>query len=144
MTVPRMEEGVIFADQCLGCLLLEAGELDRAEVLLVRAHDAMCRMRGTRYAGFTLIELARVQLAQQRPAAAAETAEHALADLRRREDARGVAGALTCLGRARAALGEPERARAHLGEAVAVAERWGFASWAREAECALAQPPLVS
>ena len=136
-----MAEGVIFADQCLGCVLLEAGELDAAEVLLVRAHDAMRRMRGTRYAGFTLIELARVQLAQQRPDAAAETAAHALADLRRREDARGVAGALTCLGRARAALGEPERARAHLEEAVAVAERWGFANWAREAERALASLP---
>ena len=136
-TVPRMEEGVIFADQCLGCLELEAGELDEAELLLVRAHDAMRRMRGTRYAGFTLIELARVQLAQHRADAAAETAEHALADLRRREDARGIAGALTCLGRARAALGESERARAHLDEAVEVAERWGFANWAREARRAL-------
>jgi predicted ATPase len=136
-TVPRMQEGVIFADQCLGCLLLEAGELDRAEMLLARAHDAMRRMRGTRYAGFTLIELARVQLAQQRPAAAAETAEHALGDLRRREDARGIAGALTCLGRARAALGELERARAHLDEAVEIAERWGFENWAHEARQAL-------
>jgi len=143
-SVPRLAEGVIFADQCLGCVCLEAGELDEAEVLLVRAHDAMRRMRGTRFAGFTLIELARVQLAQQRPAAAAETAEHALGDLRRREDARGVAGALTCLGRARAALGETERARAHLEEAVEVAERWGFANWAWEAERALGQPPLAT
>ncbi|WP_053227431.1 ATP-binding protein [Solirubrobacter soli] len=137
-TIPRLEEGVIFADQCLGCLLLERGELDEAEALLVRAHDAMRRMRGTRYAGFTLIELARVQLAQRRPDAAAETAAHALADLRRREDSRGIAGALTCLGRARAALGESDQARAHLEEAVAIAERWGFANWAREAERALA------
>jgi tetratricopeptide (TPR) repeat protein len=138
-SVPRMEEGVIFADQCLGCVCLEAGELDAAEALLVRAHDAMRRMRGTRYAGFTLIELARVQLAQQRPAMAAETAEHALGDLRRREDPRGVAGALTCLGRARAALGETERAQAHLEEAVEVAERWGFGYWEREARQALAR-----
>ena len=140
-SVPRLAEGVIFADQCLGCVCLEANELDKAEALLVRAHDAMRHMRGTRYAGFTLIELARVQLAQQRPEAAAETAEHALADLRRREDARGIAGALTCLGRARAALGEHERAREHLEEAVEVAERWGFANWAREAEQALAAAP---
>ncbi len=141
--VPRMAEGLIFADQCLGCLLLETGELDAAEALLERAHDTMRRMRGTRYAGFTLIELARVQLAQGRPGAAAETAAHALADLRRRDDSRGVAGALTCLGRARAALGEVEAARSHLGEAVAVAERWGFAQWAREAERALSEPPLA-
>ena len=107
----------------------------------MRAHDAMRRMRGTRYAGFTLIELARVQLAQQRPGAADDTAEHALADLRRREDARGIAGALTCLGRARAALGAHERARTHLEEAVEVAERWGFANWAREAERALVAAP---
>jgi hypothetical protein len=94
-------------------------------------------MRGTRYAGFTLIELARVHLAQQRPAAGAETAEHALGDLRRREDARGIAGALTCLGRARGALGGRERARAHLDEAVEIAERWGFENWAHEARQAL-------
>jgi predicted ATPase/DNA-binding SARP family transcriptional activator len=138
------EEGVIFADQCLGCVLLEAGQLDEAEVLLVRAHDAMKRMRGTRYAGFTLIELARVQLAQRRPEAAAETAANALADLRRREDPRGVAGARPWVRRAPGALGDLERARIDLEEAVEVAERWGFEAWATEADRALAEPPLMA
>ena len=32
-SVPRLAEGVIFADQCLGCVCLEAGELDEAEAL---------------------------------------------------------------------------------------------------------------
>ncbi|MBA3821493.1 MAG: hypothetical protein H0X17_21595, partial [Deltaproteobacteria bacterium] len=51
-------------------------------------------------AGYTLIDLARVRLAQGRFDDAVTVAGEALADFRRREDPRGVAGSLLRLGQA--------------------------------------------
>jgi len=123
------DEGVAFADQLLGDLALSAGELHAAGELLVRARDRFRRIRGPLDAGYTLIDLARVRLAQRRFDDALTVAGEALTDFRRREDPRGVAGALRCLGQAYAGLGQPERARPALDESRALAERWGVALW---------------
>ena len=124
------DEGLAFADQLLGDLALAEGDLDAAGELLVRARDRFRRLRVTLDAGYTLIDLARVRLAQRRFVDAVAVAGDALADFRRREDPRGVAGALRCLGQAYAGLGQMERARPALDESRALAERWGVALWA--------------
>ena len=101
------------------------GDLDAAADLLVRARDRYRRSRVTIDAGYMLIDLARVRLAQQRFDDALVVAGEALADFRSREDPRGVAGALRCLGQAYEGLGQPERARPALDESRALVERWG-------------------
>ena len=128
-TASGSEEGIAFADQLLGDLALAEGDADAAGELLVAARDRFRRLRVTLDAGFTLIDLARVRLAQGRFDDAVAVAGEALADFRRREDPRGVAGSLLCLGQAYAGLGQAERARPALDEARALAERWGFALW---------------
>jgi tetratricopeptide (TPR) repeat protein len=121
------EEGIAFADQLLGDLAKTEGELETAAELLVRARDRFRRLRVTLDAGYTLVDLAGVRLAQKRFGDAVAVASEALADFRRREDPRGVADSMLCLGRAYAGLGQPERARPALAEARALAERWGVA-----------------
>ena len=59
-----------------------------------------------------------------------------------REDPRGLATALVCMGRAYELLGEPGRARPPLEEALALARRWGFAPLAEEAAAALGESVL--
>jgi predicted ATPase/DNA-binding SARP family transcriptional activator len=125
-TAVGSEEALAFADQLLGNVLLQERDLDGAGDLLVRARDRFRRMRVTLDAGFTLIDLARVRLAQQRAQEVLEVAGDALADFRRREDPRGIGAALALLGHAYALLGERERARPLLDEALALSRRWGF------------------
>jgi predicted ATPase/DNA-binding SARP family transcriptional activator len=120
------DEGVAFSDQLLGDLLHTAGDLDGAGDMLVRARDRFRRFRAPLDAGFTLVDLARVRLAQGRAHEALEVAREALADFRRREDPRGLAAAFACLGRAYDMLGEPERAGPLLDESMALSRRWGF------------------
>jgi tetratricopeptide (TPR) repeat protein len=124
------QEGIAFADQLLGGVHLRAGQLDAAERLLLSARERFRRLRGDLDAGYTLIDLARVALAQRRPSDATEHATQALVDFRRRGDPRGVSGALLCLGRANGLL---------LDEALALARRWGYPVNAAEAESALAR-----
>jgi predicted ATPase/DNA-binding SARP family transcriptional activator len=131
-------EGLAFADHIAGCIALRAGELDEAERLLMRARTRFRRIRGTLDAGYTLLDLARVTLAQQRPAATIEHATTALADFRGRQDPRGVAAALLLLGQAHARRDDSHRACSLLHEAAALAERWGFSATAQEAKAALA------
>ena len=133
------QEGIAFADQLLGGVHLRAGQLDAAERLLLSARERFRRLRGDLDAGYTLIDLARVALAQRRPSDATEHATQALVDFRRRGDPRGVSGALLCLGRANGLLGDEERARPLLDEALALARRWGYPVNAAEAESALAR-----
>jgi tetratricopeptide (TPR) repeat protein len=121
------DECIAYSDQLLGDLAAAEGDLDEAAALLVRARDRYRRSRVTVDAGYTLIDLARVRLAQSRFVDALGVAGEALADFRRREDPRGVASALTCLGQAYAGLSQPDRARPALDEARALVERWGFA-----------------
>jgi tetratricopeptide (TPR) repeat protein len=135
------DEGVAFADQLLGILLHRAGDLDRAGDLLVRARDRYRTFRAPLDAGYTLVDLARVRLAQGRGHEALGIAGDALADFRRREDPRGLAAAYLCLGRAYALLGDHGRARAPLDEALALSRRWGFESLAGAAAGALANLP---
>ena len=135
----RSEEVLGFADQVRGCLQLEAGDPDGAAELLVSARDRYRRLRGGLDAGYTLVDLARVRLAQGRPRDACEVAGQALSDFRRREDPRGAAAAFVCLGRAHAALGEHERGRAALDAALGLAERWGLTAEAVAARAALAE-----
>ena len=122
-----LEEGIAFADQLLGNLARAEGELETAADLLMRARDRFRRLRVTLDAGYTLIDLAHVRLAQERFGDAVAVAGEALADFRRREDPRGVADSLLCLGQAYAGLGQAERARPALAEARALAARWGVA-----------------
>jgi predicted ATPase len=131
------EEGLAFSDQLLGDLLHQAGDLDGAGDLLVRARDRFRSFRAPLDAGFTLVDLARVRLSQGRAEEALQTAGEAVADFRRREDPRGLAAALACLGRAYELLGEPGRAGPPLEEALALARRWGFPQLAEEAVAAL-------
>jgi tetratricopeptide (TPR) repeat protein len=123
------DEGIAFANQLLGDLALAEGDLDAAGDLLVRSRDRYRRSRVNIDAGFAMIDLARVRLAQRRFDDALTVAGEALADFRCREDPRGVASALMCLGQAYAGLGQPERARPALDEARALEKRWGFAPW---------------
>ncbi|HEY5783303.1 MAG TPA: BTAD domain-containing putative transcriptional regulator [Microlunatus sp.] len=123
------DEGIAFADQMLGDLAMSEGDLDQAAALLVRARDRYRRSRGTVDAGYTLIDLTRVRLAQHDFNEALTVAGEAIADFRSREDPRGTAHALWCLGQAYAGLGQPERARHALDEARALTRRWGFALW---------------
>jgi predicted ATPase/DNA-binding SARP family transcriptional activator len=135
------DEGVAFADQLLGVLLHRAGDLDGAGDVLVRARDRFRTFRAPLDAGYTLVDLARVRLAQGRAHEALDVAGEALADFRRREDPRGLAAAFVSLGRAYALLGEYERARAPLDEALALAQRWGLEPLAATAARALARLP---
>ena len=80
-----------------------------------------------------LIDLARVKLAQQRPDEAAGFATQALTDFEAREDPRGFAAAYVCLGRSHLMRGDGPRGRALLEDALALCDRWGFPSLAREA-----------
>ena len=91
-----------------------------------------------------LIELSRVMLAQGRPSDAIEPATRAVADFRRRGDARGVAGAYVCLGHAHAALGDGDRARAFFDEACELSSRWGYSAEGREAGSARARLPTAA
>ncbi len=137
------QEAIAFADQLLGDLARAQGDLDTAAELLVRARDRFRRLRVTLDAGYTLIDLARVRLAQGRFDEAVIVAGEALTDFRRREDPRGVAGALRCLGEGYAGLGQPERARPALDEARALVERWGVALWSSgEVDEPGEEPPL--
>jgi len=126
---PCPDEGIAFADQMLGNLAMTEGDLDQAAALLVRARDRYRRSRVTVDAGYTLIDLTRVRLAQHDFDEALTVAGEAIADFRSREDPRGAANALWCLGQAYAGLGQPERARHALDEARALTKRWGFALW---------------
>ncbi len=85
------DEGIAYSDQLLGDLALAEGDLDTAAALLIRARDRYRRSRVTIDAGYTLIDLARVRLAQLQFAEALTVAGEALADFRGREDPRGVA-----------------------------------------------------
>ena len=123
------DEGIAFADQLLGDLSLAEGDLDTAGALLVRSRDRYRRSRVTTDAGYVLIDLARVRLAQQRFDDALIVAGEAVADFRSREDPRGLAGALRCLGQAYQGLGQAERARSALDESRAIMDRWGGALW---------------
>jgi predicted ATPase/DNA-binding SARP family transcriptional activator len=119
------DEGIAFADQVLGDLAAAEGDLEMAGALLVRSRDRYRRSRVTVDAGFVLIDLARVRLAQRRFGEALAVAGEAVADFRSRQDPRGLAGALRCLGQAYEGLGEPERARSALDESHALVHRWG-------------------
>jgi predicted ATPase/DNA-binding SARP family transcriptional activator len=131
------EEGLAFSDQLLGDLLHQAGDLDGAGDLLVRARDRYRSFRAPLDAGFTLVDLARVRLSQGRAEEALQAAGEAVSDFRCREDPRGLAAALACLGRAYELLGQPGRAGPALEEALELARRWGFPQLAEEAVAAL-------
>ena len=131
------EEALGFADQILACAALQAGDLDAAAALAVRARDRFRRLRGSLDAGYSLIDLARVRLAQGRAGDAHETAGAALADFRHRDDPRGIAQALLCLAGAHALRGERSRERAALEEALALSQRWGLEAEATRARAAL-------
>ena len=138
------DEGVAFADQVLGDLAAAEGDLDTAAAMLVRSRDRYRRSRVTTDAGYVLIDLARVRLAQQRFDDALTVAGEAIADFRSREDPRGLAGALRCLGQAYDGLGQSERARSALDEFHALVDRWGGgALWTSGQPDELSQEPTL-
>ena len=137
------DEGLAHVDQILGNLLFFQRDLDGAEATLSRARDRMRRIRGRLDAGWILVELAGVLIAQGRPAEAIEPATQAVADFRRRGDARGLAGAFVSLGRAHALSGDAERGRALLSEALELSTRWGYAAQADAAALARTELSLA-
>ena len=108
-SVPRLAEGVIFADQCLGCVCLEAGELDEAEALL----GARSR-RDAADAGHALRRLHadRARPGSARAAAAGSGGRHRRACARRPAPARGRARDCRCADVPRARPRRARRARA--------------------------------
>jgi tetratricopeptide (TPR) repeat protein len=142
-TASGNEEGLALVDQTLGNLLFAQGDLDGAATLLGRARDRIRRVRGDLDAGWILVDLAGVLIAQGRPAEAIEPATQAVSDFRRRGDARGVAGAFVSLGRAQARAGDRERGQALLSEARELSRRWGYGAQADAADTALAELSFV-
>jgi predicted ATPase len=142
------DEAIGFADQVRACVALAAGDLDEAGTLAARACDRFRRLRAPLDAGYALVDLARVRLAQDRTREALEVAGAAVTDFRHREDPRGLAASLVCVGHAYRQLGDLERARPMLDEALALSRRWGFASLAEEVASALPErrsaPVMVS
>ena len=108
-------------------MLERAGDLAGAAEALTQSVERYRRLRAPLDAGYALVDLARVTLAQGHAAEAVGRAADAVIDFRHREDPRGRAAACTVLGWAYGRLGDAERARAVLGEADALAQRWGFA-----------------
>ena len=138
------EEGIALADQLLGLVLFRTGRPDAAADRLLRVRDRLRRLRGTLDAGWTLVQLADVMLARGRPREAIDPATDAVADFRHRGDPRGLAAGFIALGRAHAALGEEDRGRTLLEEALELSNRWGYAPEAAQAENALREVAAVS
>jgi len=131
------EEGLALVELLLGLVLLETGRPDAAAARLLQVRDRLRRLRGTLDAGWTLVHLADAMLARGRPSEAIEPATDAVADFRQRGDPRGLTAGFVALGRVHAALGEHDRGRTLLEEALELSNRWEYASEAAQAESAL-------
>ncbi|MBB5939858.1 AfsR/SARP family transcriptional regulator [Streptomyces zagrosensis] len=108
----------------LGLALCQAGRHAEALAYLTRALDRFKQNRQRLWEGSTHARLAEVYLATQRPADAAHHAERSL-ELRSVGGEQRRATVLTVLGKALAAMGQIDRARACWGEALAVHQRLG-------------------
>jgi len=124
-------------DQWLGVVRSRRGDLDGARDALVRAVEGYREIRKPLDAGWTLVELARTELAADRVEEAERWASDAVRDFRARGDPRGLAAAFVCLGRSHAARQSGGRARVFLDEALELARRWGYRLEGDEAETAL-------
>ena len=125
--------------QWLGVVRLRRGDLDGAREALVRAVEGYRRVRKPLDAGWSLVELAQVELAAGRVDEAERWATDAVRDFRQRGDPRGLAAAFTRLGRVHAARHDETRARLFLDEALELARRWEYQLEGDEAETALRQ-----
>jgi tetratricopeptide (TPR) repeat protein len=124
-------------DQWLGVVRRRRGDLDSARDALVRAVEGYRQVRKPLDAGWSLVELTRVELAAGRVEEAQRWASDAVRDFRRRGDPRGLAAAFTCLGRAHAGRKEETRARLFLDEALEIARRWEYRLERDEVDAAL-------
>jgi tetratricopeptide (TPR) repeat protein len=124
-------------DQLLGIVRSRRGDLDGAREALVRAVERYREIRTPLDAGWSLVELARVELAAGRVDEAERWATDAVRDFRARGDPRGLAAAFVCLGRSHTARQDGGRARVFLDEALELARRWGYRLEGDEAETAL-------
>ncbi len=130
-------EETLFCDQWLGVVRLRRGDLDGARTYLVRAVEGYRKIRSPLDAGWPLLDLARVELAEERLDEAEAWATDAVKDFRARNDPRGLAAAFICLGRVHSERGEVDRARLFLNEALALARRWRYPMEGADAEAAL-------
>ncbi|MER5493373.1 BTAD domain-containing putative transcriptional regulator [Streptomyces sp. NPDC002490] len=131
------EEGVAIYDRigltlrlangryALGMALTQAGRLTEALGQLTAALAVFRESRQRLWEGMSLFRLAEAHLAGRRPAQAAALAEQALAALREIGGPWRRGNVLTLLGRALARLGQSDRSRACLTEALAIYEELG-------------------
>jgi len=124
-------------DQLLGVVYARRGDLARARAVLTRSVEGYRKIRKPLDAGWSLVELARVELAAGRLTEAERWASDAVRDFRVRGDPRGLAASFTVLGRAHAPRDDVERARVLLDEALALARRWSYPLEGHDAESAL-------
>jgi predicted ATPase/DNA-binding SARP family transcriptional activator len=136
-TGSRHAEGMHFCNQLDGLLRFQRHDLDGAREALTRARDGYRALRGNLDAGWTLIQLAEVELAGGRLGEAHEAGTQAVEDFQLRGDPRGLATGFALLGRVLARQGDPRRARLLLEEALTLARRWEYAPEAAEAASAL-------
>ena len=128
---------VHLCDDVLGLMLARRGDLAAARAALTRAVEGFRTVRKPLDAGWSLVDLARVELRAGRFAGAERWASDAVRDFRVRGDPRGLAASFTVLGRVHAARGDVERARVLLDEARALARRWSHPLEGDDAESAL-------
>ncbi len=131
------QEGLHLTDELTGVARFHRGELDSALRYLTRSRDRYRELRGNFDAGWTLIRLARVQLAGGLVDDAETSAAEAVEDFRSRGDPRGLAAAYTCLAEAHAAANDTTEARLELEEALRLARRWSYPLETVDAETAL-------
>ncbi|MFE9450724.1 BTAD domain-containing putative transcriptional regulator [Streptomyces sp. NPDC006739] len=109
----------------LGLALMQSGRSEEAHTQLSEALTIFRDSRQRLWEGMTLFRLAEVQLASDRPAAAAAQAEQSLSVLLHVGGDWRRANVLTVLGTSLNVLGESDRARACWLDALAVFERLG-------------------
>jgi len=124
-------------DQWLGVARRRRGDLDSSRDALVRAVEGYRLVRRPLDAGWSLVELTRVELAGGRVDEAERWATDAVRDFRLRGDPRGVAAAFVHLGHVHAVRRDETRARLFLEEALELARRWDYRLERDEAEKAL-------
>jgi tetratricopeptide (TPR) repeat protein len=119
LDLPRVEND-------LGVLLMQAGDLSRAERRIQSALRRLAEMGVERVRSHFLLSLADVRYCQARYSEGVEVGEEAVELALRFHETRALATGYKQLGELHAALGEPDLAVAKLEQALAILEEAGF------------------